>query len=270
MPSLSRDGVTLAYARIDGPRRPLVLVHGWCCDRSYMTPQVEHFASVGHTVLALDLRGHGESDAPEGSYAMPVLADDVAFVCRALGIGDAVVVGHSMGGIVGFDLAVRHPELVAAVVMIDSAVTRPEASRAGLPAFIERLKGPDRVAAVEDYVRRVLFQPSDDPVRCAAILAAMAKAPAHVMIAALQGMYDFDPAEAAGRRLPPMLFIANGGAPLSDLGRLAALVPGLMQGQVVGSGHFCTLEVPDQVNAMVGRLITLLESGAGEGGPRSA
>jgi pimeloyl-ACP methyl ester carboxylesterase len=255
--TISRDGVTLAYDKVDGASRPLVFIHGWCCDRTYFAPQVAHFAGLGHAVLALDLRGHGESDAPEGPYTMQVLADDVAWLCRELGVTGPVVVGHSMGGIAAFDLAVRHPELVAGVVMIDSAVTRPEASRAGLPAFIGRLKGPDRVPVVQDYVRRVLFQPTDDAARCDAILAAMAKAPAHVMAGALQGMYDWDPNEAAGMPLPPMLFIANSGKPLSDLARLEALVPGLMQGQVVGSGHFCTLEVPDQVNAMVGRFVNL-------------
>lgn len=260
MPSISRDGIALAYDKFDGDRQPLVLIHGWCCDRTYFAPQAEHFACLGHAVLALDLRGHGESDAPEGAYSMQVFADDVAWLCRELGVARPVVVGHSMGGIVAFDLAVRYPELVAGVVMIDSAVTRPDASRAGLPAFIERLKGPERIPAVQDYVSRVLFQPSDDSARKVTILAAMAKAVPHVMVGALQGMYDFEPNEAAGKPLPPALFIANSGKPLSDLPRLEALAPGLMLGQVVGSGHFCTLEVPDQVNAMVGRFVAILPS----------
>jgi pimeloyl-ACP methyl ester carboxylesterase len=260
MPSISRDGVALAYDLINGDRQPLVFIHGWCCDRTYFAPQVEYFAGRGHAVLALDLRGHGESDAPDGAYSMQVFADDVTWLCRELGMVRPVVIGHSMGGIVGFDLAVRYPELVAGIVMIDSAVTRPEASRAGLPAFIERLKGPERIAAVQDYVSRVLFQPTDDSARKATILAAMAKAIPHVMVGALQGMYDWDPSEAAGKPLPPALFIANSGKPLSDLARLQALVPGLMLGQVVGSGHFCTLEVPDQVNAMIARFVAIFPS----------
>lgn len=258
MPSLSRDGVSLAYERIDGARQPLVFVHGWCCDRSYVAPQVAHFAGLGHAVLAVDLRGHGESGAPAGDYTIPTFADDVAWLCREVGVEGAVVVGHSMGGIVAFDLALRHPLHAAGVVMIDSAVVRPEASHAGLPAFIERLKGPDAAAAIQDYAARVLFQPTDDPGRKDRILRAMVRTPPHVVVSALQGMYDWDAAaEVAGRPLPPSLFIANTGKPLSDLPRLLALVPGLMVGQVVGSGHFCTLEVPDQVNAMLARFVAL-------------
>ena len=258
MASLSRDGIALAFDKIDGPGQPVVLIHGWCCDRTYFAPQVDYFVGQGHTVLAPDLRGHGGSDAPDGPYTMQVLADDVAWLCDALGIGDAIVVGHSMGGIVAFDLAVRYPSLVRGVVMIDAAVTRPDASRAGLPAFIETLKGPDRVPAIQDYVSRVLFQPTDDPDRKARILEAMTRTAPHVAYEAVQGMYDWDASEATGKPLPPALFIANAGKPLSDLPRLAALVPGLMMGQVVGSGHFCTLEVPDQVNAMLGRFATIV------------
>ena len=249
--------------RSTAPGRPVVLIHGWCCDRTYLAPQAAYFAGLDHAVLSVDLRGHGESEAPDGPYSMQILADDVAWLCDRLGVRDAVVVGHSMGGIVAFDLALRRPDLVAGVVMIDSAVMRPEASRAALPGFIERLRGPDSIAAVQDYVGRNLFQPTDDAARRARILAAMARTPRHVIIGALQGMYDWDPAEAAGKVLPPSLFIANGGKPLSDMPRLLALAPGLMTGQVVGSGHFCTLEVPDQVNAMIGRFVEIIATGAG-------
>ena len=262
MATATRDGIRLAYDVIEGSRRPLVFIHGWCCDRSYLAPQVRHFALAGNTVLAPDLRGHGASDAPDGSYAMEVFADDVAALCSESGVRGAVVAGHSMGGIVAFELARRHPECVAGIVMIDSAVARPEASRAALPAFIARLRGPDAAAAVEDYVRRALFLPTDDAGRRDRILASMVRRPPHVMAAALQGMYDFDPAAAAGRAMPPVLFISTNAPPLCDLARLATIVPGLMTARTAGSGHFAPLEVPDQVNAMIARFMAITASGA--------
>ncbi len=261
MEKLVRDGVRLAFERIDGDRLPIVLIHGWCCDHTYLAPQAAHFAGRGHAVLSIDLRGHGASDAPAGSYAMQVLADDVAALCRERAIGRAAVIGHSMGGMVAFDLAVRHPDLVAGLVMIDSAVARPEVSRAKLPAFIARLRGPEGAAALADYVGGALFLPTDDQARKAAVIAAMVATPRHVMVAALEGMYAFDPEEAAGKLLPPALFVATNGPPLCDLTRLAALVPGLMTAQTAGSGHFAPLEVPDQINAMIARFLAILPSG---------
>jgi len=65
-----------------------------------LRPQFERYAERGHRVVAVDLRGHGQSDNPEGSYAMGVFADDVAWVCERIGLEKPVVIGHSMGDIV--------------------------------------------------------------------------------------------------------------------------------------------------------------------------
>jgi pimeloyl-ACP methyl ester carboxylesterase len=256
----TRDGVALRYRRKDGPRAPIVFVHGWCCDHTYFAPQFEHFAGLGHTVVAVDLRGHGESDQPEQAYSMQVFADDLAWLSGELELGNPVFVGHSMGGVATFDLSVRRPELPAGIVMIDSPVVRPGPSRAGMPAFLERLQGPDYRAAVVDYVEQVLFLPTDDPQRKADVLARMPETARHVMIAAFEGLRDFDPEEAAGRVLAPSLYIAADDRPLSDMPRFFALAPEMLFGQTVGSGHFCQLEVPDQVNAMIERFLAILPS----------
>ena len=80
MRSLRRDGVALFYEEAEGAEPPVLLVHGWCCDHTYFVPQFEHYAERGHRVVAVDLRGHGRSDKPEGDYAMGVFADDLAWI----------------------------------------------------------------------------------------------------------------------------------------------------------------------------------------------
>ena len=103
MQSLRRDGVTLFCEQAPGDEPPILLVHGWCCDHTYFVPQFEHFASRGHRVVAVDLRGHGRSDKPQQGYTMQLFADDLAWICQRIGVEKPVVVGHSMGGIVAFD-----------------------------------------------------------------------------------------------------------------------------------------------------------------------
>ena len=258
MRSLERDGIRLCHAEHPGARPTVVLIHGWCCDHSFFAPQFQYFAQLGHRVIAVDLRGHGESDKPMQDYAMSVFSDDVAWLAQRLGIGKAVVIGHSMGGIVAYDLAGRYPDLVTAFVMIDATITRLPASRAAIAGIIHQLGQLDHGDVIRRYAETALLLPTDDPERRRAITSAMAGASRHVAIAAMEGLRDFDPHPFASSVVAPALYIAaNEMPPRTDIERLRELLPHLAFGQTVGSGHFCQLEVPDQVNAMMDRFLAI-------------
>jgi pimeloyl-ACP methyl ester carboxylesterase len=122
---LRRDGVALAYAEAGSGAPPLLLVHCWCGDHTHLAPQFDYFGRT-HRVVAVDLRGHGASDKPMQEYTVAGFADDLAWLCDQLGVVKPVVLGHSMGGNVAFELARRHPDLPAAVVALDSAIVRPD------------------------------------------------------------------------------------------------------------------------------------------------
>ncbi len=258
MQSLRRDGVALSYEEAQGDGPPILLVHGWCCDRSYFAPQFEHFASQGRRVVAVDLRGHGRSDKPHQRYAMRLFADDLAWICGQIGLAKPVVVGHSMGGIVAFDLAARYPDLPSAVVMLDAAVVLPSATRAAIPSFLEELRGPDYREVLSRYVASALFIPTDDQERKVNILGSMASAPQHVVVSAFEGLRDYDPTEANGGLAVPGLYVAADELqPRSDMARFHEMFPQVLYGKTVGSGHFCQLEVPEQVNAMIDRFLAV-------------
>ena len=72
-------------------------------------------------VVRVDQRGHGESEAPPGPYGRADLAADVVAVLDTLGIARAILVGHSMGGIVSMATTLGHPERVAGLVLIGTA-----------------------------------------------------------------------------------------------------------------------------------------------------
>jgi pimeloyl-ACP methyl ester carboxylesterase len=258
MKTLDRDGTKLVCLDSGGGGRPVAFVHGWCCDRSFFEPQLEYFANAGRRVIAFDLRGHGASDAPESRYTMGLFADDVAWCLERLGAERPVVIGHSMGGVIAFDLAARYPDLPAAIVMLDSSVVRPATSAAAVDGIIRALEGPDRVKTMRDYVNAALFVPTDDAARRERLLEKMAAAPAHVVVSAMRGLRDYDPSLARGRIKAPSLYIAaDEPGPRSDMAALRDLLPQLAYGQTVGSGHFCQLEVPDQVNAMIDRFLAI-------------
>lgn len=258
MPMLHRNRIALFYTLIEGDKRPVVLIHGWCCDHQFLAPQAEHFSRLGHKVVSVDLRGHGQSDKPHQPYSISGFSDDIAWISAELGLTRPLFIGHSMGGTIAFDLAMRYPDLTGAVVMLDSSILPTEASRRAIPSFIADLRGPGYKDALRQLVSTAFFLPTDNPQRCADILDTMASAPQHVMSESYSAILDFDARKAQGLPHAPMLYIAaNEPAARCDVTTLAALFLEMEFGRTVGSGHFCQLEVPDQVHAMIDRFIVL-------------
>lgn len=111
------------------PRHTIVLSHALGCDLTMWDALANTLASDCR-VIAYDHRGHGSSDAPDALYSMAELADDAARLLRELDTGPVVWVGLSMGGMVGQELALRHPALVRALVLANTTGGYPEAARA--------------------------------------------------------------------------------------------------------------------------------------------
>jgi pimeloyl-ACP methyl ester carboxylesterase len=93
---LSKNDIALAYEDTNTALPPLVLLHGCGLDHGSLTNQTAFF-SRSHRVISVDLRGHGESDAPHQEYSMAAFADDLAWLCTELALVKPTVVGHSMG-----------------------------------------------------------------------------------------------------------------------------------------------------------------------------
>jgi pimeloyl-ACP methyl ester carboxylesterase len=122
MRQLKRDEVALVYNDVGaGDAAPLLFVDGWGCNHTHFAPQQAAFGTQRRTV-AVDLRGHGASDAPLQEYTVAGFADDLAWQCRELELVKPIVVGHSMGGTIALELAAKHPDLLSAVVLIDSVL----------------------------------------------------------------------------------------------------------------------------------------------------
>lgn len=254
MDALIRDGVRLAYSDNGTGDPPLVFVHGWCCDHTYFNPQLGHFARR-HRVVAVDLRGHGQSDKPEQDYTIGGFADDLAWLACELGLSDVVLVGHSMGGIAALDAAARYPEIVAAAVLVDPApVVRPAGLDELARPFVDALRGPNYRDAARQHVEEVLFVPTDDPELRARAVEEITAAPQHVMASAMEQIFAWDGEEAAKACRVPVLMIMAADS-TTDVPKFEELCPQLVTGQTVGAGHFNQLLVPEQVNAMIERFL---------------
>jgi pimeloyl-ACP methyl ester carboxylesterase len=254
MRRLFRDGIALAYEEAGSGRPPMLFVHCWCCDHGYMAPQFEHF-SRSHRVISVDLRGHGESDKPPQEYTPAGFADDLAWLCGELGVEKPVVVGHSMGGNVAFELARRHPDLPAAIVAVDSTIIPAHWLIDAVRQHMATLRTPGYQEGQKAWVSG-FFLPTDDDQLKQEILEGMSSLPPHVMISALDHhILSWDGAGAVAACKVPALLI-SAATPATDVERMRQLCPQLVVGQTVGAGHFNNRVVPEQVNAMIERFLT--------------
>jgi pimeloyl-ACP methyl ester carboxylesterase len=150
-------------------------------------------------VIHADLVVHGASDAPSQKYTVAQFPDDLAWLCGELHVERAVLVGHSMGGVVALELAGRYPQ-VAPVCLIDSVVFRSEAFLAQLGQLGEQLATTNYTEVLQRAAAS-LFIEKDDPERKTRLLAKMAKTPQHVAVAAFRAT-SLITISAARRRRP--------------------------------------------------------------------
>jgi len=115
MPFLSHGGNSLRYDRA-GAGLPMLFIHGLMGNHTFWDRQLDLRKHV--QVLRMDLRGHGDSSKPRGSYAMATLATDVQHLVGALGLQRCVLVGWSMGGVVALEAVRLLGDKVAGLVLV--------------------------------------------------------------------------------------------------------------------------------------------------------
>ncbi|AKU98303.1 putative alpha/beta hydrolase [Labilithrix luteola] len=249
---IERDGVRLAYDEAGTGETALLLVHGWGTDRSSLRPQFEALRAK-YRVVAVDLRGFGESSSPAQAYSIEGYADDLAFLTERLGCPKVVVIGHSMGGLVALDFAARYPERVTATAVLEAFIAPSERALDGLRAIIAGLRGDN----YRDFAARVLAHllgPRIDPEERARMLAILAACPQHVLVGAFEGMLAYESRAAAARIQSPFLYVGTD-VPYANEEELQRMCPQLVIERLSNCGHYFPLEVPDALGAVLARFL---------------
>ena len=159
-----------------------------------------------------------------------------------------------MGGNVILELAARFPEVPSSLVMIDSVMLPPQMMLNAVQSqFTEGMQGPDYLAAYQQVLSAMCL-PTD---RRSSQLISSLRVPQHVLASAIPNhTTNYDAATAASACRIPVAYIYSI-MPLLDLQRFQSLTPQLAIARTLGSGHFSPIEVPDQINAMITRFLTI-------------
>ncbi len=113
------NGLSFEVATLGSGDRLALCLHGFPEHACSWRHQMPLLAGLGYRVWAPNLRGYGNTDAPQGlaSYNLNVLVEDVAALIRASGAKETVLIGHDWGGMLAWLLAMRQPELVDRLVI---------------------------------------------------------------------------------------------------------------------------------------------------------
>jgi pimeloyl-ACP methyl ester carboxylesterase len=242
------------------PAQPcVVLIHGAGMDGSVWALQSRWLAHHGRSVVAVDLPGHGRSGG-EALRSIPDVADWVARLLDALGVEKAAVAGHSMGGLVSFDMAVRHPGRVRALGLVGVAAAMPVSGALLGAAEANRHEAVDMVAiwghgfsaGLGGCAMPGLWMLGDGT----RLLERAKPGVLHADLAACNAYGDM--AERAKAIACPAVVVIGQRdmmTPARSGRALAAAIPGARLVELAGAGHMLMIERPDEVlDALAGTL----------------
>jgi pimeloyl-ACP methyl ester carboxylesterase len=153
------NGILVNY-ELTGQGHCVAFIHGAGDNLQMWYEQVPVF-SQRYRVLTYDVRGFGQTEFPESEVDMPLLAADLRELLRALGIASAFVLGYSMGGRIGLQLALDQPEMVRALVLANSGVglgPRPPEAEERRRVLVETLERGD-IETVSEQMTALSFSP---------------------------------------------------------------------------------------------------------------
>jgi pimeloyl-ACP methyl ester carboxylesterase len=256
MPILSARDVHVFYDRRGrAGGAGVVFLHGLGSSSSDWALQVPSFEER-HRVILVDLPGHGQSRATRWARSIEGMAGDVAALLADLQEPPAHVVGLSLGGCVALALALRSPEHVRSLTLVNAfARLRPADARA-LFRMLTRatLLAVAPMRTVAAHVARGLFPRADQEMLYRAAVDSLSRTPRRAYIASARALLGFDVADRLDTIKAPTLVIAGGAdrtIPLVAKEDVARRISGARLVVFPDSGHATPMDEPAAFNDSV-------------------
>lgn len=267
------DGGTI-HALEKGSGRPLVLLHGITLRADVWAPQFHQLADR-YRVIAIDLRGHGTSAAGTAGFGIGRLADDLATLLTALDLHEAVLVGHSMGGMTVMQFCGDHPDVLAE--RVDGLVFVATRAHQVMPPYVDRgaralvTRGQSLIdagqalpsrATVTTQAARLAF--GDRPSKKAiGIVAEMGQSMTpEALVPSLGGLIEHDARTALRATDTPSLVIVGTRdllTPVPSARHLAHLLPDAELVVLPRAGHQLMQERPGELAELIDAFVARLD-----------
>jgi len=241
----SADGSSIAYSTKGGGSPALIFIHGWSCDRTYWSDQLDAFAA-DYQVVAVDLAGHGDSSVDRSQWTLESFGEDVRAVVEDLGLEEVVLVGHSMGGPVALEAARVLSGQATGVVLADS-ILDPDLDF-GAIGWDEIMKAyrQDFAGTCDTFVRSMFLE--DAPQELVdRVQKDMCSAPREIALSLLDLFPEYDEPKALGAAGVPIRSI-NAAVFPTNVDAFNRYVDDYDVAVMEGVGHLLMAEKPEEFN----------------------
>lgn len=249
MARVEANGVQFDIEDVGTGGPTLVFIHGWACDRTAWSLQVADL-SRDFRCLSMSLRGRGETEAV-APYDPSTAARDIIELMEVCATGPAVLIGHSLGGLVALLVNDLRPDLVQGIVLGDSPLTA--ASGGGFAQTVKLIREAGTMQVIaEPVVERFFVETTPEDVKTT-VRALMLSCPPDI------GSGMLDRGEIFVQRMGELLKQADqkplmaiwGARPLGNPERIRNACPLIRQEPMGDCGHFFQLEEPSLTTALL-------------------
>lgn len=245
---------------------PIVLSHGVTLSVRTWFHQLESLPDDGFRAIAFDHRGHGKSVLGDSGHSLDNLADDFKTVLEALDLRDAVLVGHSLGGVAVQSFVIRYPEIaaerVAGIVLLSTLAYTPFGSRSTRTKMrLEKMtkRAPDAAWLWNSpnlglLTARVGFGKNPRPSHIELVRRMMAECPPETRRDAPRVLVGLDlTRDLPDIRVPTLVIggTADVLTPPFEAKRMKRLIPGARLELMEGGGHMLMLEHADRLDRLI-------------------
>lgn len=259
----SADGVHIEYHVYgkDYPEEPaVVLVHGWSCDSNYWRAQLADLKK-NHTVVTLDLAGHGASGRNRRDWSIANYGEDVAAVVRQVPNRHVILVGHAMGGPVVLEATRRIGDRVIGIIGVEAfkSIGVPPPA----PEQVEQLVQPfraDFIGHTRAFVSDYFFPKNADPRFVRKIADDMALEPPEVAVPSIVSLFKMDFPAVLETIHVPIIAINSDIGEATDEKRIQKTAPTFRATVLPGTSHFLMMDDPQRFNTVLLREIAALQA----------
>ena len=237
---------------------PVIFIHSLAGNTRQWSAQLDHIRKT-RRAIALDLRGHGQSAAPEnGDYAIDAMAQDIRTVVDYLGVERLVLVGHSMGGSVAGAYAGAHPEQVAGLLLVDPSGDSTQIPVEQVDQYLDALESEAYTNFIDGYWRQILSGAVETTEE--RVLQDLYNTPKVTVVGIFKELFKYNPVPALKRFDGPKLSIISSHS--ENPFALHNLVSDLPHQKITGTGHWLQLDKSEEFNRIMDDFLASIGNGS--------